>query len=147
MAEENDWQTVREGLEVKLCRGPEGTETFVLCRSADRQVKERAMHQRFCAHIEEGLTRLGHRLERSRRSLDRGMVERQIGRLLERNTRAAGRYRVSVEPDDTCDSGLRLRWSVQPEWDDWARYSEGAYVLRTNISTGRRSRSGPPTSS
>ena len=134
MAEESDWQTVREGLEVKLCRGPEGAETFVLCRSTDRQVKEQAMHQRFCAHIEEGLARLGRRLERSRGPLDCGMVERQIGRLLERNTRAAGRYRISVDRDDTCDSGLRLSWSVQPEWDDWARYSEGAYVLRTNIS-------------
>ena len=29
---------------------------------------------------------------------------------------------------------LRLRWSVHAEWDDWARHSEGAYVLRTNVS-------------
>ena len=133
IAEEGDRQTVQEGLEVKLCRGPEGSEAFVLCRSAERQVKEQAMHRRFCAHIEEGLGRLGHRLERARRPLDQGTIERQIGRLLGRNTRAAGRYRIWVTKDDTRSSGLRLNWNVQPEWDDCARYSEGACVLRTNI--------------
>jgi hypothetical protein len=30
-------------------------------------------------------------------------------------------------------AGVRLRWSVRPECDDWTRYSEGCYVLRTNI--------------
>ena len=30
-------------------------------------------------------------------------------------------------------SRLRLRWSVHAEWDAWARHSEGAYVLRTNV--------------
>jgi hypothetical protein len=28
---------------------------------------------------------------------------------------------------------VRLTWTVRPEWDDWARWSEGCYVLRTNI--------------
>jgi transposase len=133
ISEASDWQTVREGLEVKLCRGPEGRETFVLCRSADRRTKEQAMHERFCTRIEEGLRRLGNRLDRARTVLDRGRIERQIGRLLERNARAAGRYRIWLEEDRERASRLRLHWNVQPEWDDWARYSEGAYVLRTNI--------------
>ena len=37
MADASDWRTVREGLEVKLCPGPDGSETFILCRSADRR--------------------------------------------------------------------------------------------------------------
>ena len=40
------WETIREGLEVKLCPGPGGNETFILCRSAERREKERAMHSR-----------------------------------------------------------------------------------------------------
>src|SRR5256712_10119959 len=28
---------------------------------------------------------------------------------------------------------VRLEWRAQPEWDDWARWSEGCYVLRTNV--------------
>ncbi len=56
---QEDWSTVHEGLEVKLCADPDGgAETFILCRSADRRQKEKAMHERFEKRIEEGLTSL-----------------------------------------------------------------------------------------
>jgi len=41
------WHQIREGLDVKLCPSPDGVETFILCRSADRQQKEKAIHARF----------------------------------------------------------------------------------------------------
>jgi transposase len=134
LADGRDWQSVREGVEAKLCRGPEGHETFLLCRSADRREKEKAMHERFSRRIELRLDRLALRLERSRQRLDREAVGRQIGRLLGQNSRAAGRYQIQVLDDATRDSGLRLLWSARSEWDEWARYSEGTYILRTNVS-------------
>jgi transposase len=134
IAEARDWRAVREGVEAKLCPGPDGTETFLLCRSADRREKERAMHERFAKRIEARLESLGRRLERSRKRLDREAIGRQIGRILGQNTRAAGRYQIRVEGDPTRDSGLRLIWSAKPEWDAWARHSEGTYILRTNVS-------------
>jgi len=133
LADARDWRQVRDGVEAKLCAGPDGNETFVLVRSADRQEKERAMHARFCERIETALARLAERLERARSAVDRGATERQIGRLLGRNTRAAGRYAIRLL-DDAAPAGLRLDWSVRAEWDDWARHSEGCYVLRTNVS-------------
>lgn len=133
LASEADWHKVRTGIEVKLCPGPDGEETFLLCRSADRQEKERAMHARFAARIEAGLGSLGRRLARARRPLDRGTLERQIGRLLERNRRAAGRYQIRLVDDARLASTLRLHWSVHEPWDQWARQSEGSYVLRTNV--------------
>jgi transposase len=133
VAETSDWQSVREGVEAKLCAGPDGQETFVLCRSVERREKEQAMHIRFQQRIEQGLDRLGRRIERARQALERGKLERQIGRLLERNARAAGRYLIELEPDPARPAGVRLKWSARPEWDDWARHSEGCYVLRTNI--------------
>ena len=133
IAETRDWQSVREGVEAKLCTGPDGQETFVLCRSVERREKEQAMHLRFAQRIELGLERLGRRIGRARQALERGKLERQIGRLLERNARAAGRYLIELEPDPARPAGVRLRWSARPEWDDWARHSEGCYVLRTNI--------------
>jgi hypothetical protein len=133
IADANDWHTVREGLEVKLCPGPDGAETFVLCRSADRRDKEKAMHERFAARIEEGLVSLAGRIARARKRLDRGSIERQIGRLLGRNARAAGRYAVRLVDDESAGSGLRLDWSVRAEWEDSTRNSEGCYVLRTNV--------------
>jgi transposase len=133
MAEASDWKTVREGIEVKLCPGPDGSETFILCRSSDRREKEKAMHERFAARIEKSLQSLGQRLERARSALDRGPIERQIGRMLERNSRAAGRYLIHLTSDSTRASTLRLEWSARPDWDEWARSSEGYYILRTNI--------------
>jgi hypothetical protein len=133
LAEARDWQAVRDGIEAKQCLGPDGVETFVLIRSVERREKERAMHARFARRIEDGLTRLGQRMGRARRPLDVHRLERQLGRLLERNQRAAGRYVIDFVPDPTQPAGVRLDWRARPEWDDWARWSEGCYVLRTNV--------------
>lgn len=133
IADAQDWQTVRDGVEAKPCVGPDGAETFVLVRSVERREKERAMHARFCQHIDAGLTSLAHRLSRARRAMERGPVERQLGRLLALNPRAAGRYLIEVVADAAVPAGLRLVWTARPEWDDWARHSEGGYVLRSNI--------------
>jgi transposase len=133
IAEKTDWRQLREDVEVKVCRGPDGSETFLLCRSASRSEKEKAMHERFSKRIEEGLQSLGRRIEKSQSALDRGQLERQIGRLLERNSRASARYLISVVEDPGTPAKLRLRWSTQPEWDDWAKLREGTYLLRSNI--------------
>jgi hypothetical protein len=133
VAEPRDWIAVREGVEAKACGGPDGAETFLLVRSVERREKERAMHARFSTRIEAGLTRLARRLEHARRPLARGPLERQIGRLLARNARAAGRYVIEVVDAPACPAGLRVTWAVRPEWEEWARHSEGCYILRTNI--------------
>jgi len=133
IADAQDWQAVRHGVEAKQCTGPDGAETFVLVRSVERREKERAMHARFSRRIEDGLERLGRRLRRARRALDPRRLERQLGRLLALNARAAGRYVIDLVPDPSLPAGVRLEWTVRPEWDDWARWSEGCYVLRTNI--------------
>jgi transposase len=128
-----DWNVVREGVEAKLCQGPDGYETFVLVRSVERQRKEQAMHERFAQRIEAGLTSLGRRVEASRKPLARSPIERQIGRLLGKNSRAAGRYDVRLVDDPSHAATLRLEWTRRAEWDDWSRHSEGCYVLRTNV--------------
>jgi transposase len=133
LADESGWRRLREDVEVKICGGPAGNETFLLCRSAARVEKERAMHGRFAARIEEGLQSLKRRIDQSQRRLDPKVLERQLGRLLQRNARAAARYAVSIEDDDSVDAGVRLQWRVRSEWEEWARLSEGTYILRSNV--------------
>ena len=133
LADKTDWRRIREDVEVKICRGPEGNETFLLCRSAARVQKERAMHERFYRRIEAGLERMARRIQKSRRRLNAHALERQIGRLLGRNARAAARYSISIEDDHTQDSGLRLQWRVHLQWEEWANLSEGTYILRSNV--------------
>ncbi|RPI89215.1 MAG: IS1634 family transposase, partial [Spirochaetales bacterium] len=61
---DDDWQTIREGLEVKLCPTPDGDETYILCRSRDRREKEKAMHDRFERRIETDLEKLRQSCEK-----------------------------------------------------------------------------------
>ena len=91
------------------------------------------MHERFARRIEEGLHSLARRIEKSKRALDRGELERQIGRLLLQNSRAAARYSISITEDEIAPAGVKLKWSARPEWDDWATLTEGTYILRSNI--------------
>jgi transposase len=133
LAEPSGWEKIREDVEVKLCRRAGEEDLFVLCRSAARVEKEKAMHERFAQRIEAGLSSLLHRMERSRKRLKRAAIERQLGRLLQRNSRAAARYSIELIEDATATSGLKLRWSTNADWDQQAKLSEGTYVLRTNI--------------
>jgi transposase len=133
LAAADGWRTVHDGVEVKLTRHPETGETVILCRSADRRNKERAMHDRFSQRIEEALSRLTTRIARAKKRLDPATVNRQIGRLLQRNQRAAARFIIELEPDSG-PAGFRLKVAHNTAFDDWAALSEGAYLLRSNIS-------------
>jgi len=132
---EKDWTEVEAGIEVKLCPGPDGAETFILCRSAARREKERAMHERFEHRIEEALTKLAGRLDHAKKKPDRSQVERQIGRILGRNSRAAGLFDVKVHEieRDGVKGFLKVTWTKREAWREWAQVSEGCYLLRTNL--------------
>ncbi|MBI4319077.1 MAG: IS1634 family transposase [Chloroflexi bacterium] len=124
-----DWQKVRDGLDVKLCPGQEGEETFILCRSAARGQKEKAIHERFERNIEEGLKKLSESCRRKKQKV--GAVERRVGRLLGTNSRTSGLYQVAVRTRE--DGGAEVMWEKGEKWRHWATLSEGCYVLRSNV--------------
>lgn len=127
----SDWNVVREGLEVKLCPDPDGgTETFILCRSAARREKEKAMHEKFEKRIEEGLAALVKLAEK--RSMTAVQISHRVGRLLGQNTRAAGAFKTEVTADPK--GKAVLTWEKVEAWRSWARLSEGCYLLRSNVS-------------
>jgi hypothetical protein len=126
---DGQWSQIREGLEVQMCASEDGTETFILCRSSDRRDKERAIHERFERKIEAGLAKIAASC--SKRKLERGRVERRIGRLLGQNTRAEKLFEVDVKARP--DGGAELSWHKREEMRTWSELSEGCYMLRTNI--------------
>jgi len=132
LARSDGWHTVQEGVEVKLARHPETNETIILCCSEDRRSKEQAMHDKFSRRIETALVRLAARIARSKNRLDPAVVNRQIGRILQQNQRAAARFAITLEPDG-CPAGFRLVVAHKASFDHWAALSEGAYLLRSNI--------------
>jgi transposase len=132
LAHSHGWRMVHEGVEVKLARHSQTGETVILCRSADRRSKERAMHDKFSLRIEEALNRLANRIARSKKRLDQATVNRQIGRILQQNQRAAARFAIVLQPHG-CPAGFCLHVDFNAAFDDWAARSEGAYLLRSNI--------------
>ncbi len=154
LVDKQGWQQIREGVEVKLCQGPEdtpsgdeegetkgsegpkggngdarGKEVFILCRSRSRTTKEQAIHARFEKRIDEGLAKLAAHCREKRASV--AVIERRVGALLTKNSRARGLFKVTVGRRK--DGGAEVSWQKREEWREWAEHSEGSYLLRSNI--------------
>ena len=130
---DQSWEEVQPGVEVKLCPSPEGMEeTFVLCRSRGREGKENAILNRFVDRLEDKLAKLAERAEQGKIK-DKQKVERQIGRLLERNSSAASLFSVTVTENN---GRLSIDIKRNEQRDEWAL--ENAAVTFC-VPTGRRS--------
>jgi transposase len=127
---EENWEAVQNGVEVKVCTSPDGTdETFVLCRSPGRKEKENAILNRFVSRLETSLSKLVEQAEAGKLK-DRQKVERRIGRLLEQNSRAAALFTVDVT--ECSDKKLSIAIRKNEQRYQKALDSGGSYILRTN---------------
>jgi len=125
-----DWTTIRDGLQVKLCPSPDDNkEVFILCRSEDRRLKEKAIHEKFENRIVDGLTKVAASCAKAKRR--EAVVQRSVGALLAKNSRAARLFRVHVKPRD--GGGCDVSWEKVEAHREWSELSEGCYLLRTNI--------------
>jgi transposase len=126
---EEDWRTIRDGLEVKLCQSPDsGQETYILCRSQDRRDKEKAMHERFEKRIDEALEKV--QASCRKRKWKKEVIDRRIGKIMAHNSRAAGLFEVEVKQ---VAGRAVVSWTKNKKWRDWATLNEGCYLLRTNV--------------
>ena len=124
------WTTVREGIEVKRVASPDGSEdTFILCRSSDRQKKEAAIHDRFEQRMDERLGRLEAAVQ-SGRLRSRDVLHQRLGRIKLEHSRVARAYHFHVEGDG---EALRFSWTKDEAKARFLRHTEGAYLLRTNL--------------
>jgi hypothetical protein len=58
-------------------------------------------------------------------------VEREIGRMLGKNSRAAKLFDVKVNKTDK--NAARIEWSKVEATRDWTTLSAACYLLRTNV--------------
>jgi transposase len=123
------WHTIRTGLEVKTCPSDDGEETYILCRSQDRQAKEEAMHAKFEKRIEEALVQMVTSCQKMK--IKSSVLERRIGALLTKNSRARRLFHVEVKTRE--DGGSDVVWKKIEANREWSQLSEGCYLLRTNI--------------
>jgi len=126
-----DWENVYEGLEVKLCREEESDsgEVFILCRSRMRKEKDKAITERFIKRIEDGLAKCQKQCKEGKIK-NQNILERRIGRLLERNQRASGLFEIII---DLKEKKLELHWEMKKSRKEFSEISQGCYLLRSNI--------------
>jgi transposase len=126
---QENWTQVREDVEIKQIAIPQGEEIYLLCRTAGRKEKEKAIRERFSARMENALRGLEKSIAQGRLK-DRYKMERRLGRIQERYPQVNDLYQVTLE---NTAAGPRLVWEIKAERKQWRDLREGAYLLRTNV--------------
>ena len=131
---DKDWTEAQAGVEVKLVPSPDGDETFILARSADRRAKELAMHERFTARLETGLKKMQAAAE-SGRLKDEATANQRLGRLKQQNWRASQAFEVTLKKlsEPRGKQWLEITWQRQAKFADWSQLADGCYLLRSNL--------------
>ncbi len=124
-----DWTQVRPEVEVKKVAIPQGEETYILCRTAGRKEKEKAIRNRFSGSMEKALKGLEKTIALGRLR-DRHKMERRLGKIQARHPSVNDLYEISLR--DTAE-GVRLSWQINEDRKKWREAREGAYLLRTNL--------------
>jgi transposase len=126
----DDWTAVRPGeVEVKRVAIPGGEETYILCRTAGRAEKEKAIRRRFSTRMEAALQSLARAIG-SGRLKDRNKMERRLGRIQATHPQVSDLYDVELREGS---EGIRLHWEVKEDRKAWRALREGTYMLRTNL--------------
>jgi hypothetical protein len=131
LLDQKDWTAVREEVEVKLLPHPDGKgiEQFVLCRSAARREKEKAMLARQEQRLWQKLVEIHQSLEKKPAPADG--IERRVGKWLGRHPAAEKLFEVEVRLNEQRQAcGLSVACVVDRK--AWAARAQGAYLLRTN---------------
>jgi hypothetical protein len=129
-----NWTEAQEGVEVKLVPGPDGDETFILARSADRRAKELAMHEKFTLRLKAGLVKMQAAAVAGRLK-DEATAGERLGRLKEQNWRAARAFEVTIRrlAQPRGKQRLEITWRRERRFADWAQQADGCYLLRSNL--------------
>jgi transposase len=142
-----NWEEVEPGIEVQCVTLPPGEdengepdpgaeERFLLCRSRQRVEKDKAIVAKAAERLEKELMKLKAGIDTGRvRSRQR--AERRVGRLLEKYTRAARLFHVSIkegkDPGNPKKTRLYITITKNEELDTWLGLQNGCYLLRTNV--------------
>jgi transposase len=128
----DDFEKIRPDVEVKQVQIPGGEETYILCRTAGRKEKEKAIRSRFVAKIEKALTGLEKRIAEDKLK-DRDKMLMRLGRIQASHPQVADLYEMAIKDNQ---GRTRLVWRQKPDQQEWLEAREGAYLLRTNLRAG-----------
>jgi transposase len=120
------WNPFQKKTRVQVQRRPKGEETYILCQSAGRKEKDRAIREKQEAKLLADLAKLQQRVLQGQLK-DEKKVHQAIGRLRERYPRVARYYAIDLDSAEK-----KLGWQELAEKKTIAQKLDGSYVLRTD---------------
>jgi transposase len=134
----DDWTQVRPEVEVKKVAIPQGEETYILCRTAGRKEKEKAIRNRFSTSMEKALQGLQKTIA-SGRLKDRNKMERRLGKIQARHPSINDLYDAFVLADERRPQELAgiARRRLPAAHESAGRHGRGAVVEVHAVDRGR----------
>ncbi|EQD66932.1 transposase IS4 family protein [mine drainage metagenome] len=117
----DDWTRVRPEVEVKKVAIPQGEETYILCRTAGRKEKEKAIRSRFSNRMEAALQGLQKAIATGQLK-DRNKMERRLGKIQARHPQVNDLYDLDLRETG---EGVRLFWQIKQDPQTLARSARG----------------------
>lgn len=124
-----NWEQIRKDVEIHRVPRISGKEMFLLVRSKGRQQKEQAMRERAMKKLNDGFTTLAKAVAAGRLK-DEKKIYLKIGRLLGKYPSAAKLYAAELIKKHKKHT---LHWHVLQDKLTLRQITEGAYLLRTNL--------------
>ena len=136
LEDDDDWEDVvrtpsprnpfQQKTRVQIKRQQRGDVVYVLCRSAGREEKDRAIREKHEAKLLADLTKLQQRVSKGQLNHP-DKIHQAVGRLMERYPRVARYYQITYDPDHKS-----LSWKDVADKKAVAQKLDGSYVLKTD---------------
>ncbi len=107
-------------------------EVLLGCHSVDRGIKENTILALFQTRFEQELDKLHTNLARPKTRKTLNAIQRNVGRLQEKNATIAQYYDITVTPDKKGVNATAVSWTKK-KIDGSMQSHPGVYVLRSNI--------------
>lgn len=128
---EKEWESVYEDVEVKLIKDPaHKDELFILCRSEQRQEKEKAILENHKNKLEKELLKIQKAIQKGKLT-DGEKASKRIGKWLGRYVRAEKLFEIELGKEQGKLKDLSIKY--KKERVEWAEKINGKYLLRTNM--------------
>lgn len=128
---EKEWESVYEDVEVKLIKDPAyKDELFILCRSEQRQEKEKAILENHKNKLEKELLKIQKTIQKGKLT-DGEKASKRIGKWLGRYARAEKLFEIELIKEHGKLKDLSVKY--KKERVEWAKKINGKYLLRTNM--------------
>jgi len=110
---------------------PNNGEALLYCHSTRKEKKEQAIADRFIKRFEDTMQKLAEGLHKKGCVKKYDKVLERIGRIKQKNSKAAKQYKITVEKDDKSGKATLITWEHTPKIDTTDTLP-GVYCLRTS---------------